>query len=443
MDLTTGRLAPGFHRRDMSGRREELRRLVSFPADEWDAVSGSAFLQELADVMVESAIGCLSLPLALADGFLIDGQPVSIPLAVEEPSVVAAASFAARLTRRDGGFQTRASEPVMAAQVFLEHAAPDAERRILDAERDVRAALGPCLASLERRGGGYRGIRTRSLGSATLRVDILIDVRDSMGANRLNTAAETARSVLERASGGRALMAVLSNAGTERTARAAFEIPVERLAPGLPPGLDGAEAARRIAAASAIARDDPERAVTNNKGIMNGIASLALATMNDTRAVEAAAHAWASRDGRYRSLSSFTTDGRMLKGEIELPVVMGSAGGSVSFHPAARACLRILGNPDGARLCRIAAALGLAQNLAAVRALVTDGIQKGHMRLHLARVAWQAGARGEEARRVADEMANSGVADVDAARSLLELRRHLEDEHGAPPRQRPRRRSPS
>lgn len=420
MDPTTGRLAPGFHRRDMSGRRDELRRFVSFPEDEWNAISGPASMEELADVMVESAIGCLSLPLALADGFLIDGEPVSIPMAVEEPSVVAAASFAARLTRRDGGFQTRASEPVMTAQVFLENAVPDAERRIQEAEPEVRTALGPCLASLERRGGGYRSMHAHGLGPSTVRVDLLIDVRDSMGANRLNTAAETARPVLERACGGRALMAVLSNAGTGRIAGAAFEIPVGRLAPGLPPGVDGAEAARRIAAASVIARDDPERAVTNNKGIMNGIASLALATMNDTRAVEAAAHAWASRDGRYRSLSSFTTDGRMLKGEIELPVVMGSAGGSVGFHPAARACLRMLGNPDGPRLSRIAAALGLAQNLAAVLALVTHGIQKGHMRLHLARVAWQAGARGEEARRVADAMADAGASDLEAARSLLE-----------------------
>jgi hydroxymethylglutaryl-CoA reductase len=179
------------------------------------------------------------------------------------------------------------------------------------------------------------------------------------------------------------------------------------------------EAARRISAASAIAQEDPSRAVTHNKGIMNGIASLALATLNDTRAVEAAAHLWAARDGCYRSLSRFTVDGGRLKGEIELPLPLASAGGSVEFHPAGRACLRVLGNPDAQRLSRIAAALGLAQNFAAVRALVTEGIQKGHMKYHAARLAYLAGARGAEVRRVAEKLSSAGSLDLASARVLL------------------------
>ena len=418
-----GRLPPGFRHHDMNGRREDLRRMVSLDDGEWDAISGSPGVLGLSDVMVESAVGCLPLPLAVADGFLIDGKEVSIPMAVEEPSVVAAACYAARIVRGDGGFHAWASDPLMTAQVFLEGAADDAELRLSKCEEELKAELSVPLQSLERRGGGYRGLRVSRLHTGVTRVDLLIDVRDSMGANRLNTAAECACPVLERASGGRVLMAVLSNDGAGRIAGARFSVPVDRLAQGLPPGMGGPEAARRIAAASLVAQEDPGRAVTHNKGIMNGVTSLALATMNDARAVEAAAHAWAARDGRYRGLSRYTTDGQILSGEIELPIVMGSAGGSMQFHPAGRASLKILGNPDARTLARIAAALGLAQNFAAILALVTHGIQKGHMRYHLARLAYQAGARGEEARRIAEAMSRAGSSDLDSARSLREGRR--------------------
>jgi hydroxymethylglutaryl-CoA reductase len=214
-------------------------------------------------------------------------------------------------------------------------------------------------------------------------------------------------------------MAVLSNAADKRLAGARFSIPVERLAHGLPAGMSCQDAARRIASASVVAQEDPSRAVTHNKGIMNGIASLALATMNDTRAVEAAAHLWAARDGHYRGLSLYTTDGLSLTGEIELPVALASAGGSVEFHPAGRACRRILGNPDTKRLSRIAAALGLAQSFAAVLALVTHGIQKGHMKYHAARLAFMAGARGTEIRRLAEMISAEGNVDLVLAQTLL------------------------
>ena len=308
----------------------------------------------------------------------------------------------------------------MTAQIFLENVSSDGEKRLATAGDLVRGALASELASLERRGGGYRGMLVRRLeGSGVVAVNVHIDVRDAMGANRLNTAAELLGPLLEKHGGGRVLMAILSNAARERTAGAEFRIPAARLGVRLPPGMPPEEAARRIVAAAEVAQEDTERAVTHNKGIMNGIASLALATMNDARAVEAAAHAWAARSGRYRGLSTYHLDGGFLVGRIELPLALATVGGSVDFHPAGRASLRILGNPDSPRLCRIAAAVGLAQNLAALLALVTRGIQHGHMRYHAARIAWRAGARGTEARQVAEALSGGARTDLTAARDAL------------------------
>jgi hydroxymethylglutaryl-CoA reductase len=410
----------GFHRHDLQGRRDELKLRCAFEGAEWDALSATPALLEISDVMVESAVGCIALPLGVAEGFLIDGEDVTVPMAVEEPSVIAAARFAARLLHGSGGFRTWASDPLMTAQVFLEQVGQEGESRLRGCASRVRAALALPLASLERRGGGFRDVRVFRLPqTGTTRVDVIIDVRDAMGANRLNTSAELLRPLLEELSGGRVLMSILSNEARDRIAGARVAIPLEKLEVGLPPGMDGREAGRRIAAASQIAQEDPARAVTHNKGIMNGISSLALATMNDVRAVEAAAHAWAARNGRYAGLSSWLVREGMLHGKLELPLALATAGGSVDFHPAACASLRILGSPDAPRLSRIAAAVGLAQNFAALRALVTDGIQKGHMRAHAARLAWRAGARGAEVRRLADALSKAGTQDETAARALL------------------------
>ena len=413
-------LTTGFHRLDLEARRREARDAFSLAEEEWESLSTTAPLRELADVMVESAVGCIAVPLGIAAGFLVDGEELAIPMAVEEPSVIAAASYAARLVRRDGGFTTWATEPLMTAQVFLEGVTGEGEKRLASCGPKVREALAVPLSSLRNRGGGYRELRVSRLPSGAVRVDLVIDVRDAMGANRLNAAAERARPILEQESGGRSLLAVLTNAAEERRAGARFSVAVDRLGVRLPVGMSAEEAARRIVAASRIAEEDPSRAVTHNKGIMNGISSLALATLNDTRAIEAAAHAWAARGGSYRSLSRYTVREGALHGEIELPLAFAAAGGSVDFHPAGRASLAILGNPDARRLSRIAAALGLAQNFAALLALVTTGIQEGHMRYHAARLAWRAGARGPEVRRLARELAAEGAMDIGTARALLE-----------------------
>jgi hydroxymethylglutaryl-CoA reductase len=413
-------LTSGFHRLDLEARRREARDAFSLAEEDWESLSTTAPLRELADVMVESAVGCIAVPLGIAAGFLVDGEELAIPMAVEEPSVIAAASYAARLVRRDGGFTTWATEPLMTAQVFLEGVTGEGEKRLASCGPKVREALAVPLSSLRNRGGGYRELRVSRLPSGAVRVDLVIDVRDAMGANRLNAAAERARPLLEEESGGRALLAVLTNAAEERRAGARFSVAIDRLGVRLPAGMSVEEAARRIVAASRIAQEDPSRAVTHNKGIMNGISSLALATLNDTRAIEAAAHAWAARGGSYRGLSRYTVEEGALRGEIELPLAFAAAGGSVDFHPAGRASLAILGNPDARRLSRIAAALGLAQNFAALLALVTTGIQEGHMRYHAARLAWRAGARGPEVRRLARELAAEGAMDIGTARALLE-----------------------
>ena len=429
--MSAVQLPERFGRLDLEERRRLVQSLAS--AEEWAAVSATPELTALADIMVEGAVGSLPMPLGIASGFLVDGEELAVPMAVEEPSVIAAASFAARMIRRGGGFTTWATEPVMRAQVFLEKVPSGGEQRVALHEAELRERLDALQASLRARGGGYRGLEVARLPETGLvRVDVLIDVRDAMGANILDTAAEHLRPRLEELTGGKALMGILSNAAHERRAGARFALPLEALAatpyPGggdLPAGAASgkAEAARRIVLAAELAREDPSRGVTHNKGIMNGISALALATMNDTRAIEAAAHAWAARDGRYRGLSRYSFDGKTLEGSLELPLAFASVGGAVGFHPATRLALEVLGRPDGPRLSRIAAALGLAQNFAALLALVTGGIQRGHMKHHAARLAYQAGARGAEVRRVADRLAAGEAYTRDAAvRALAQLR---------------------
>jgi hydroxymethylglutaryl-CoA reductase len=343
----------------MRERREALRAALSPSEEEWDSLCAGPHLLELADLMVESAVGCLPVPIGIASGFIIDGEELSIPMAVEEPSVIAAASYAARLVRQGGGFVTSATEPVMAAQIFLDGVDDTAAAALHSRSREVGEMVDASQPSMKSRGGGFRGMETLRLpDTGILRVEVLMDVRDAMGANVLNTVAESLRVPLERWSGGRCLMGILSNAARRRRARAGFSLPVNRLRAAAGSTYTPEEVARRIVRAGELARDDDERAVTHNKGIMNGISSLGL-----------------------------------------------------------------LGNPDSARLARVAAALGLAQNLAAVLALVTGGIQRGHMKYHAARLAYKAGARGDEIRAVAEQLGARMIFTVgEAERALNRLR---------------------
>lgn len=389
----------------------------------------------MADKMVENVVGRYNLPLSVGANFLIDGQQHLIPMAIEEPSVVAGVSSGALLARAGGGFHTGSTDPVMIAQIQLLDV-PDAEA----AEHAILAARPQILAAadksptLSRLGGGPKGLEVRHLPNtqvgAMLIVHLLIDCRDAMGANAVNTAAEAAAPLLVKLSGGRAGLRILSNLSDKRRAWAEVEIPAEAFDSE---ESNGAETIERIAEANAFAAADPYRAVTHNKGIFNGIDAVLLATGNDWRAVEAGAHAWAARDGRYRGLTDWKVracGGSMsLFGRLELPLAVGSVGGATRSHPTARLALKIL-QPLGddrssasgigaERLGKIITAVGLAQNLAALRALTTTGIQKGHMRLHARQMAVTAGAEGEAVERIAAALVREREIRVERARELL------------------------
>jgi hydroxymethylglutaryl-CoA reductase len=408
-----------FRKLDVTVRQQIWQQQYLVTDDERAIAHGGIAAAELADLMVEASVGFLAVPLGIASGFWVDGCPYHLPLAVEEPSVIAAAGYAATIIGKAGGFITTAGEPLVQSFVYLESVDASGEQRLVAARDRLEAELAPVLAGLTRRGGGLRGIRVYRLAeTALVALELNIDVRNAMGANIVNTAAETLKPMAESISGGRALMCILSNATPERRAQASFNLPFSVLQPYCR-GLKAEDAARRIVLATALANEDPARAVTHNKGIMNGIASLALATMNDTRAIEAAAHAWSCRSGKLHSLTSYTIDGNTLCGTIDVPLAFATVGGSVDLHPVARACLRLLGDPDSMKLARLAAALGLAQNFAALLALVSGGIQGGHMRLHSARLAYKAGARGQHTRQIAERLALRNTYTLDAAKEEL------------------------
>jgi len=411
----------GFRRLPIGERRRRLSSALGIPPEEERVTGSDAEVLQLADVMVETAVGYVPVPLGIAGEIIVDGEPVNVPLALEEPSVVAAASYAGTTISRHGGFTTETSPAIMRAHVYLEDVTTEGEAELRAAEEEVRRELAEPLERMNARGGGFRGIEIERLDDGTVAAALLIDTCDAMGANVLNTAAERVKPLLAAKSGGRAVMAILTNAATDRVFTARFRLPFSACARG---SVDGAEMARRVEKANRIASLHKERAVTHNKGIMNGITSLALATANDTRATEAAAHAYAARNGGYRPLTTYRVENGALHGSITLPLSLGSVGGAVGFHPAARLALRILGHPSARRLGAIAAALGLAQNFAALSALVGEGIQKGHMRLHAIRLAYAAGARGGEISPVAKRITDNERYNKDAAAQALESYRN-------------------
>jgi hydroxymethylglutaryl-CoA reductase len=403
-------------------------------ADDEIALLADGLAVEQADKMIENVVGRFSLPLGIATNFQVNGVDYLVPMAVEEPSVVAAVSFAARMARAGGGFVAGSTDPVMIAQVQLLDV-PDVERAcaaILGAQ-DELLSLADTSPTIARLGGGPRRIVVRPLPDTPtgpmLIVHLHVDVRDAMGANAVNTAAEAIAPALERLSGGRALLRILSNLTDRRRAWAEVTIPARSFA-----GLDfaGEEAIRDIAAANAFAVTDPYRAATHNKGILNGIDAVALATGNDWRAIEAGAHAYAARDGQYRALTEWrvvtdngdaaahTGSSAFLYGRLELPLAVGIVGGATRAHPVAQTALKILGVATSRELSEVMAAVGLAQNLAAIRALATEGIQRGHMTLHARQVAIAAGAQGADVDWVAAELVAEGQVRVERARELLQ-----------------------
>ncbi len=422
--MKTSRL-PGFYKLSVQERQERLRTLVDLPVEAWDALTGQAGLSlEQADAMIENVIGIYGLPLGIAANFVVNGRDVLVPMVVEEPSVVAAASHAAKLVREGGGFHAQATPPEMVAQVqLLDVADPHAARvRILAQREALLSRLRGLHPSIEKRGGGPRDIEVHlrhhpALGDFLV-VHIVYDVQDAMGANAVNTAAEVLAPALEELTGGRALLRILTNLTDRRLVRAWCKVPVKALAFG---SFSGEQVRDAIIAAWAFADADPYRAATHNKGIMNGIDPVLIATGNDWRAVEAGAHAYAARSGRYRPLTVWEKDAEgNLVGSIELPLAVGIVGGATRSHPTARAALKLMGVKHAGELAEIIAAVGLAQNLAALRALATEGIQRGHMRLHARQVALAAGAQGPEVDRVAHRMVEEGQIREERAREILQ-----------------------
>lgn len=371
----------------------------------------------LADRMVENAVGTLGVPVGVASNFAVDGADVLVPMATEEPSVIAAASHAAKLARERGGFTTSASDPVMQAQIQVVGVAdPEAGRvRLLEARDELLATANAQDPVLVEHGGGARDLSARvvpSRAGAYVVAHLQVDVRDAMGANSVNTMAEAVARRAGDVAGGRALLRILTNKADLRMARARAVFDAA--------ALGGARIVDDIVHAAALAEADPYRAATHNKGIMNGVTAVVLATGNDTRAVEAGAHSHAAASGQYAALSRFEKNGDGdLVGSLELPMPVGLVGGATTVHPAARAAVALLGVETAAQLARITTAVGLAQNFAALRALATEGIQRGHMSLHARNVAASAGAGPDEIPRVVERLVAEGTVRGDRAEQVL------------------------
>ncbi|SMQ75525.1 3-hydroxy-3-methylglutaryl-coenzyme A reductase [Plantibacter sp. VKM Ac-1784] len=371
-----------------------------------------------ADHLVENVVGVIAVPVGVATNFTIDGEDRLVPMATEEPSVVAAASNAARIARVHGGFRTSSSGDVMIAQIqILDAVDPHATRlRVLEARDELLALaneLDPILVSF---GGGARDIDVRILptrvGTQVI-VHLHVDVRDAMGANAVNTMAEAIAPRIAEIAGSRTLLRILTNKADQRItrARAVFDADL----------LGGPQVVADIVAASAFAEADPYRAATHNKGIMNGITAVVLATGNDTRAVEAGCHSHAARSGRYSALSQFEQDADgNLVGTIEVPLAVGLVGGATKAHPTAQAGVTLLGVETARELAAVIASVGLAQNLAACRALAAEGIQRGHMTLHARTIAASAGATVDEIGAVAARIVADRRIRVEYAREVLD-----------------------
>jgi len=378
---------PGFYRAPLDERQAELARQAGLSKDDLALLASGGISASGANRIVENVVGVYALPLGLGLNFLINGRDRLIPMAVEEPSVIAAASNAARMARAGGGFIAESDESIMIAQIELREVANPARATaaLEGARQEIMDKANTALPQLLQFGGGCRGMEIRALSDGRLVVHLHIDCRDAMGANMVNTVAEALADRLAELAGGRVGLRILSNLADRRVVRASTRVPFAALAgekAGDKAAEQGAALALAIEAASRFAEDDIYRATTHNKGIMNGVDPVVIATGNDWRGIEAGAHAYAARDGRYRPLATWRVEGGDLCGRLRIPLAVATVGGTLPVHPGARLALRILGAKTSRELAEIIASVGLAQNLAALRALSGEGIQRGHMALH-------------------------------------------------------------
>lgn len=413
---------PGFYKLSPRERLDAIASRAGLTPEERYRIKSEPLSPALADQMVENVVGVFGMPMGIGVNFRINDRDVLVPMVVEESSVIAAASHIAKLVREHGSLTTSSTDPVMIGQIQLVGIAdPQAARqKILDARARILAIANEQDPVLFEMGGGARDVEARVLDTPRGKMvvaHILVDVRDAMGANAVNTMCEALALYLEGLSGGKALLRILSNLADRRLARARLELDPCAFDDG---NWNGKDVAEGIVNAWAFAQADPYRAATHNKGVMNGIDAVVIATGNDWRAVEAGAHAYAARSGRYEPLTKWeiTPEGR-LAGTIEVPLAVGLIGGATKVHPLARVALKILGVKTARELSEVIAAAGLVQNLAAMRSLVTEGIQKGHMVLHARNVAISAGAVGETATVVANQMVREGKIRFDRAKQIL------------------------
>ncbi|MDJ0762568.1 MAG: hydroxymethylglutaryl-CoA reductase, degradative [Myxococcota bacterium] len=369
----------GFYRMGLDARRSEIEKRLA-PSTHARPFLGSA-PPELIDTMVENAVGAFEMPLGIAVNFLVNGSDVLVPMAIEEPSVIAAASNAAKMARAGSGFQATSDPPLTVGQIEILNPQQTGAARIETAREEILALANTTQEALVALGGGARDLIVREHVGASDRlvVHLVVDCVDAMGANVVNTMAEAVSDRLATLSGGRIGLRIVTNLADQRLARATCAIPLHALARR---GFKGSEVAKGIERAYAFAAADPYRAATHNKGIFNGIDAVLTATGNDWRAVEAGGHAYAARSGRYSPLSTWHIQDDGLFGTIALPLAVGIVGGASRSHPTARACLDLMGVETAAELACVVAATGLATNLAALAALSSEGIQQGHMRLH-------------------------------------------------------------
>ncbi|MCK5793834.1 MAG: hydroxymethylglutaryl-CoA reductase, degradative [Anaerolineales bacterium] len=414
----------GFYKLSLEKRRQELIDLGFSTSENLQCFNPeTALALETAENMIENVIGTFSLPVGIALNFQVNGREVVVPMAVEEPSVVAGASFMAKLVREGGGFSADITDPVMIGQIQILDVKDLAAARdeILKKKEELLASLEELDPILKELGGGPQDLEVRIINNSAigpfLVVHLYMDVRDAMGANAVNTACERLAPSLEAVTGGRVHLRILSNLADRRLARARCIVPVASLAFE---DYTGEQVRDGIIEAWAFADSDSYRAATHNKGIMNGIDAVVLATGNDWRAVEAGAHAYAARSGRYTSLSRWWQDENGdLCGELELPMAVGTVGGATRVHPTAQAALALLGVESAQELAEVIVSVGLAQNLAAIRALATEGIQRGHMGLHARQVAIAAGASEEQIDSLGAQLVKENNVRIDRAKEII------------------------
>jgi len=420
--MTSSRIS-GFYNLTLSERNANLADNPYLTPEDLLPFHNGGLTPDAADHMIENVIGLHSLPLGIGLNFQVNGRDVLIPMAIEEPSVVAGASFMAKLIRAGGGFQATISAPEMIGQMQVLDLdnVESARLRIYEHKAELIAEADTIDPILKKFGGGARDLEVRIIDNspigAFLVVHLIYDVRDAMGANAVNTACERLAPRIESITGGRVHLRILSNLADRRLARARCTIPVKELAFD---DYTGEQVRDGIIEAYAFAASDPYRAATHNKGIMNGVDAVVIATGNDWRAIEAGAHAYAVKNGKYTSLSTWGTDADgNLVGTLEMPMAVGIVGGATKVHPAAQASVKLMDVKTASELAEIIVSVGLAQNLAALRALATEGIQRGHMSLHARQVAIAAGAKGELIEKVATQMVSEKTVRIDRAEEIL------------------------